>query len=140
MAQRPTSPRRTKPPKSLTISPADESGEARRGAALDALGVVVDLFRRGHHEPLPLFARLSRALVDERGERTAWDGGFKGSGDVKDRWNRAAFDNASFDQITSLPLRPGDPAGPGNDRALRFASILWGTKAATSTETNGAPQ
>jgi exodeoxyribonuclease V gamma subunit len=98
----------------------------RQHRALTALEVVVDLFRRGQREPLPLFPMLSPALHKGNKAANAWVSNDYARRDDADRWIRMAFDHADVDRITSLPTRPDDPVGPGYDRASRFAHRLWG--------------
>lgn len=42
-----------------------------------------------------------------------------------------AFGHATFERITSLPLKLNDPDGPGSDRARRYAHHLWGAMASS---------
>jgi exodeoxyribonuclease V gamma subunit len=102
----------------------------RRERALDALTVAVDLFRRGMREPLPIFPKLSPAL-HKHNTTSAWSPIMGPPGDSADKWIQVAFDHATLDEITSLPLRPHDPAGAGSDRARRYAHRLWGAKDAS---------
>jgi len=85
------------------------------------------LFRRGSCEPLPIFARLSPALYKGNNYTNAWNSTSFGIGDNADEWIQVAFEHATVEQITSLPIKPGDPDGPGSDRARRYAHHLWGT-------------
>ncbi len=106
------------------VIPGEDAAERHR-RAIDALGVVVDCYRRGRREPLPLFPRLSPALHEERSLAQAWESRYRG-GDGEDRWIRLAFGGAGLDEVCNLPLRGDDPDGPGEDRARRHASYLWG--------------
>jgi len=108
----------------LEIPIADAARRHERAVA--ALTVVVDLFRRGSREPLPIFPKLSPALFKDTGASGAWNSSQFGIGDSADEWIQVAFDHATFEHITALPLKPGDPDGPGSDRAHRYAHHLWG--------------
>ena len=106
--------------------------DRRHERAVAALTLVVDLFRRGSCEPLPIFPRLSPALFKgTRGAAGAWNTGSFSIGDSADEWIQVAFDHATVEDITSLPLKPGDPDGPGSDRARRYAHHLWGAMASS---------
>lgn len=98
----------------------------RRQAALDALTVAVDCFRRGHCEPLPLFPTFSHAVHEARGKvRTSDWIDFAGQGDGNDPATRLAFGASEVDDLLALEARPDDPVGPGG-RVERFAHYLWG--------------
>ena len=45
-----------------------------------------------------------------------------------------AFDHATVEHISSLPLKPSDPDGPGSDRARRYAHHLWGAMASSRAD------
>ena len=108
-----------------------EPVEARRAAALGALEVAVDLFRRGSAEPLPLFAGYSPAQHAD----TSGDGSWKshdGRGDATKPAVRLVFGDIEVDELEDIPCRPDDPDGAaGTGRAERYARHLWGTVAST---------
>lgn len=99
--------------------------EQRLVSAVEALMVVSDLFRRGQKEPLPLFPRLSPALIAGNPEE-AWHP-YHRKGDGDDESIQIAFDRPNLDGILSLAIRPDDPPGPAADRTRRYAHVLWGT-------------
>lgn len=94
---------------------------------MDALEVVVDLFLRGHREPLPLFPTVSHALYSRPGTAPGAWSKHGGGGDGDDEWIRVAFDDAGFETITSLAVSEDDPDAYGTDRATLYANHLWGT-------------
>ncbi|MGZ0220532.1 MAG: hypothetical protein ACKVIY_16125, partial [Acidimicrobiales bacterium] len=57
---------------------------------------------------------------------SAWNSDSYSTGDSADEWIQVAFNHATLEHITSLPIEPGDPDGPGSDRARRYAHHLWG--------------
>jgi exodeoxyribonuclease V gamma subunit len=97
--------------------------------ASDALGLVVDLYRKGLTEPLPLFASYSPAVHRGESADDAWKR-YNGGGDGTGPAVRLVFGDVDVDEIDELPPLDGDPAGVGN-RAERFAHHLWGTVDAT---------
>ncbi|MFV0318649.1 MAG: exodeoxyribonuclease V subunit gamma [Microthrixaceae bacterium] len=118
--------------KTTPLTMLAEDPDERRAAAIEALEQVVELYRTGMREPLPLFSAMSKKLYQRKAGPRDWDGGFI-PGDGDDTWVRTAFDHASFDQITSLELRTYDPPGNGGDRARRYASLLWSSFERTAT-------
>jgi len=103
---------------------------AGRGpAALDALRVVVDCFRRGRREPVPLFPTLSYHLHLGSERSAQWRGGWV-SGDGDDPDVRLALGDLGFRELLAVPARVDDVAGEGN-RALRYARYLWSAYDAT---------
>lgn len=114
------------------VVPGDTAGERRR-RALDALAVAVDCYRRGRHEPLPIFPRLSFALHQERGIEAAWQP-FGGQGDAEDPAIRLAFGDVGLGELLAIPAGPGDPPGDFSGRARRYASYLWGAVHTTAVQ------
>ena len=115
--------------------PVDDP-EQRRQRALAALDVVVDLHRRARREPLPIFPKLSPALDRGTSARSAWTTDGWGRGDDADPYLRVAFDHASVEDITSLPVRADDPPGEATDRARRWATHLWDAVRASMAPTD----
>lgn len=108
--------------------------DRRHERAVAALTLVVDLFRRGSCEPLPIFPRLSPALFKGTSASGAWNSDSFSIGDSADEWIQVAFDHATVEHISSLPLKPSDPDGPGSDRARRYAHHLWGAMASSRAD------
>ena len=106
----------------IPIAEADR----RHERAVAALTLVVDLFRRGSCEPLPIFPNLSPALFKDNSTSAAWNSNSYSPGDSADEWIQVAFNHATVEHITSLPIEPGDPDGARSDRARRYAHYLWG--------------
>jgi len=106
----------------IPIAEADR----RHERAVAALTLVVDLFRRGSCEPLPIFPNLSPALFNGKSTSGAWNSDSYSTGDSADEWIQVAFNHATVEHITSLPIELGDPDGSGSDRARRYAHHLWG--------------
>lgn len=118
------------------------SGEAdgRRDKALEALSVTADLFRRAERGLLPLFPRLSPALAAGASPALLADlwRPFKGRGDGDDEWVRFAFDDPQLADVLSLAVKTDDPPGPGDDRATRYAKLLWGAVTRSVTPSTGS--
>lgn len=108
-------------PDVVDLRPLPNEGRSR---ARDALAVVVDCYRRGMREPIPLFPQLSYDVYRSEVDRDRWSSRF-GPGDGDHPAVRLAFDSCDVDEIMALPARVGDPPGSGN-RVERFATYLWG--------------
>jgi len=115
---------------------ADPAGELR-GRAVRALGVAVDLYRRGATEPLPLFAGYSPAQHANGAGDSAWQT-HDGRGDATRPAVRLVFGDIDVDDLESVAPRPGDPVldggSPVGGRAGLYAGYLWGTVAATAED------
>jgi len=128
-------------PVDLVPVPAPEGtadpAAALRGRAMRALGVAVDLYRRGAAEPLPLFAGYSPAQHANGAGDGAWQT-FDGRGDATRPAVRLVFGDIDVDDLESVAARPGDPVpddgSPVGGRAGLYAEYLWGTVAATSED------
>ncbi len=110
----------------------DDEPAARGQRALDALAAVVDLYRRGQREPLPIFPKLSPALHKGTSTTGLWTSDDYRTGDDADPWIRVAFEHATEERITTITVGPDDPQGTADGRAQLFASALWGTIAASA--------
>ncbi len=113
-------------PDPLELVARGATAETRRSDALAALTVVVDLYRRGMREPIPLFTKLSRKLFDGDATTNDWlnQSGFaEGAQDP----HVLAFGTLELHELRALPARPDDPVGPAPGRAQRFADSLWST-------------
>ena len=112
----------------VVLVPADSEDVA--GMAAGALELVVDLYRRGLREPLPLFSSYSPAVH----ARTSGDGAWRtsdGRGDATRPAVRLVFGDVDVDEIDELAAREGDPGVSGN-RVERYAHHLWGAVDRTS--------
>lgn len=119
--------------KTLELVGSGDTGHERHGRALDALEVVVDCYRRGMREPIPLFASVSYKLHARKASSNDWEP-YGGHGDGDDDANRLAFGDLSFDDLRALRAHADDPEGPSPQRALRFADYLWSTVEASARE------
>ena len=96
----------------------------RHSAALDALAVVVDLYRRALREPIPLFPETSRELHAGGNARSKWVA-FNGSSERDDPSVVLAFGTLDYSDLVAIPARPDDPPGATPTRLERFAHYLW---------------
>jgi exodeoxyribonuclease V gamma subunit len=118
-------------PDPLELVPRGGDAEDRQRRAVDALAVVVDLWRRGRREPLPLFCKLSRRLYDGDARGTDWSQTGWYSEAIEDE-HLLAFGAVDYFELVDVPARADDPAGPARGRAGRYADHLWGTVATSS--------
>jgi len=110
----------------LAAAQVDDPGDR----AASALSLVVDLYRRGLSEPLPLFSSYSAAVHAGGPADAAWKG-HEGRGDGTRPAVRLVFGDVDVEEIDALPARPGDPGVTGN-RVERYAHHLWGAVDETS--------
>jgi len=101
------------------VAGADPGGTARA-----ALARVVDLYRAGLREPLPLFPSYSSVVLQGKGADGEWRN-HDGRGDGTAPAVRLVFGDVEPDEIDDLSPQPHDPDGPGN-RVERYARHLWG--------------
>jgi exodeoxyribonuclease V gamma subunit len=110
-----------------------DTPEQCKAQALEALEIVMDLYRRALNEPIPLFPSLSYALHHNTQKASDWNG-YNGQGDGNNDANRLAFGDLRLDELLAIPARDYDPPGSQPKRAKRFASYLWGAVEQSSEE------
>ncbi len=130
-----------------TFSPFAGDAPARRSAALGTLAVLVDLYRRGMREPLPIYCATSAAwaAAARRGDdpspeaRARWASAFDDvEGEQADPEHELVLGTgASFDDLLGL-VPEDDEAGPGwatseQTRLGRLAQRLWGPSWTTNS-------
>lgn len=104
------------------------SGQERLDRAADALDVVLDCYRRGAVEPLPLFPMVSHALWAGESPAAGWER-YQGGGDADNDAVRLIYDGHDLRSLLALPCRDGDPhagSAPGTGRLKCYAEYLWG--------------
>lgn len=104
--------------------------DQRAGHARDALEVIVDLYRRGSRQPVPVFSKLSYALHLQEGKPSLWtsSGGFP---DRDDPYVALTYGHLDYAELVALPAQVGDPPGTGG-RVARYAGHLFGAVDRTS--------
>jgi exonuclease V gamma subunit len=108
------------------LAPSDDP-PARRAAATAALEVVVDCYRRGSVEPVPLFPSVSHEVWEGRSGESEWIRA-GGGGDGAKPPASLVHGGRDFRDLARQPRRPGDPvtrSGPGASRLVCFAEYLW---------------
>lgn len=100
-------------------------------AARHAIEVVIDLYRRGLAEPLPLFATESQELHLGR-KIGQWPARYPDDAEL------LVFGELTASELMELDLRPHDPPGEGADRARRYAHHLFGAVDRTLVATRPA--
>ncbi len=131
-----TADRPGRPWNAVTVGRERQRASVARIADLDAaeateqLAVLVDLYRRGMREPLPIYAATSEAVARRRSGRKEWetDGLFPS----EDRDPEHVFvlgEDVSFARLREEAPRP-DESGPGwadeeTTRIGRYARRLW---------------
>ena len=123
-----------------TIAPLGPDTETRRVGAAKELRVLVDLFRRGMCEPLPLYCKTSgawaeaplRGRVPERSAAGAWESGYSGYNEDQDAEHELVLGpGLSFSAMIERSGSPRtDESGDGWDpsessRFGRYACRLW---------------
>lgn len=112
-----------------------EGQDERRARALAALEVVLDCYRRGLREPLPLFSNLSEKLAIGIAKPENWKrragAGEEPWGDGVDASNVRVFGDLSFEQVCAIPASAHDPSGVASGRAERYARYLYDAVAST---------
>lgn len=99
-------------------------------SARDALGLVVDWYRRATAEPLPYFPALSPQVHQGKPSADSWRDTFNGWGDGDDATTALAFPY-ELGPLLDLPALPHDPPGPAPTRVKRYADHLWTAVART---------
>jgi len=117
----------------VLADPADAA--ARRAAALTALEVAVDCYRRGSQEPIPLFPKVSQKIHLDEVRPSDWFHNM-GFGDGDDVAIGLVFGGIDLESLLSIPALEDDP-GDTLGRAAAYASHLWGAVAATTIERPG---
>jgi len=116
------------------VVPGSDADE-RQAIAYRGLNELVELYRRGLREPLPLFDKSSYVVHQGKEWVGAWHGDPAfGGGDGDDAHNVLAFGNLLGSEAAALPVERHDPAGPGTDRTSRFAHLLWNLVTSTAHE------
>jgi exodeoxyribonuclease V gamma subunit len=96
-----------------------------------ALDVIVDCYRRGNVEPLPLFPSFSEKVHLHQAKPADWQGDYVTS-ERKNLATALVYGEYDFDQLMALAAHDRDPAGSGG-RVQRFADYLYGAMADSIT-------
>jgi exodeoxyribonuclease V gamma subunit len=102
-----------------------------QASAHAALEVIVDCYRRGNVEPLPLVPSFSEKVYLHQAKPPDWQRDHA----TAERRNLATalvYGEYDFDQLMALPAHDDDPTGSGG-RVQRFADYLYGAMAASIT-------
>lgn len=124
-------------PRVLELTGSQVADEERRRLAVEALEVVVDCYRRGMSEPLPLFSRLSPRIAERKATAKDWkdtsfnDGPPRNINDGYERANFKAFGDLTYDELCDIPALATDPGGASQKRVERYADYLFGAVAAS---------
>jgi exodeoxyribonuclease V gamma subunit len=98
-------------------------GNEGQAAAMAALEFVVDCFRKGSDEPIPLFPSFLENVHLGKQKASDWAGDF-GSSESTNVATALVYGDYDFDSLMSLPARPGDPGDSGG-RVERFAHAFF---------------
>ena len=113
------------PPDLLELVAAQSDPNSKKAAAEKSLAVIVDCFRRGTCEPLPLFGLSQKLAKGETPKDKEWRDDFshvEGDEPIYEE----VFGDKEFSELLKIPARPGDPEGRDPSRARRYAKYLWG--------------
>jgi hypothetical protein len=95
-----------------------------------ALEFVVDCFRKGSDEPIPLFPAFSENVHLGKQKASHWAGDF-GSSESSNVATALVYGDCDFEALMALPARPGDPGDSGG-RVERFAHAFFGAMEASA--------
>ena len=117
------------PAKVVHLMAAGADAAERRANAMEALLMVVDLWRRNRCEPLPLFESITETLYQEKSVTNGWNNTM-GFGDGDKPASVLIYGDISAPDLLDLPARADDPDVPGDPvqtpgRAARYARLLW---------------
>ncbi len=101
-------------------------------AAQMALDTVVDLYRRGMCEPLPLLRKLSEQVFANPDSRLEWPDEHANEAEM------LVYGGHSASGLRQLDVLDRDPAGSATDRLGLYAEYLFGTLAATTADPVGS--
>ena len=79
-------------------------------------------------EPLPIFRKVSEALVRTPHKAPDWPGRYPQPEE------QLVYGHLDAGELEQIAVRDDDPPGPATDRARRFAEHLFGTLDATMSE------
>ncbi len=112
--------------KTAHLLPSGADPEERRQRAVDALVVVVDLYRRALREPLPFFPDVSALVHQGKAAVGAWAQDPNRFDDSNDAYNDLVYGHLDASALVSLPSLDHDPPGPSPFRVQRYADTVWG--------------
>jgi exodeoxyribonuclease V gamma subunit len=118
-------PAKGRPPFAVQLEARAEDAEGRRWAAARALRVIVDCYRQGLREPLPIFPTLSYKVHRDEAKPVDWSGAFAGRSDGDDPAVNLVFGGHDFASLMDLPAEERDPCGAGG-RVAGLAHVLYG--------------
>jgi exodeoxyribonuclease V gamma subunit len=114
----------------VEFTPRD-SGAGIAATAIAALALVVECFRQGNDEPIPLFPAFSEKVYLDTHRPADWAGDF-GRCETAHPATGLAYGGYEFEDVMALPARMDDPAGPGG-RVERLAHAFFGTMESSAT-------
>ncbi len=105
--------------------PSERQTHAKAG-----LAVAIDLYKRGLCEPLPLFAKTSYLISERKSITGIWE--TSNFSERSGAYDFEVYGHVDAVSLLSMPLRGDEPFGVGEDRARRFANVLWDAQRITT--------